>query len=103
MKQIRRISVQTEMTNRGIQMTEVTKEFTKNDYFAMASEKLDLTQTQMTQLIWDTYNPNKIWYVIVGIGIVTILALAIYDKMVIKPKEKLEALSKDSSKLTSLT
>ena len=85
--------LQTEMTNRGIQMPEVTKEFTKNDYFAMASEKLDLTQTQMTQLIWDTYNPNKIWYVIVGIGIVTILALAIYDKMVIKPKEKLEALS----------
>lgn len=84
--------LQTEMTNRGIQMPEVTKEFTKNDYFAMASEKLGLTQTQMTQLIWDTYNPNKIWYVIVGIGIVTILALAIYDKMVIKPKEKLEAL-----------
>jgi dipeptide/tripeptide permease len=85
--------LQTEMTNRGIQMPEVTNEFTKNDYFAMASEKLDLTQTQMTQLIWDTYNPNKIWYVIVGIGIVTILALAIYDKIVIKPKEKLESLS----------
>ncbi|MEX1383390.1 MFS transporter [Lutibacter sp.] len=79
--------LQTEMTNRGVQMPEVTKEFTKNDYFALASEKLEMTQTQMTQLIWDTYNPNKIWYVIVGIGIVTILALTIYDRVVIRPKE----------------
>ncbi len=79
--------LQTEMSNRGLQMPEVSKEFTKNDYFALASEKLEMTQTQMTQLIWDTYNPNKIWYVIVGIGIVTILALTIYDRVVIRPKE----------------
>ena len=79
--------LQTEMSNRGLQMPEVSKEFTKNDYFALASEKLEMTQTQMTQLIWDTYNPNKIWYVIVGIGIVTILALTIYDRVVIRTKE----------------
>ncbi|MBL4939352.1 MAG: MFS transporter [Lutibacter sp.] len=79
--------LQTEMANRAIEMPEITKEFTKNDYFALASEKLSITQNEMTQLIWDTYNPNKIWYVIVGIGIVTILALTIYDRMVIRPKE----------------
>jgi len=75
------------MSTRGIEMPEVTKEFTKNDYFASASEKLGMTQVEMTQMVWDTYNPNKIWYVIVAIGIVTILALAIYDRMVIRPKE----------------
>jgi len=75
------------MAKRGIEMPEISKEFTKNDYFASASEKLGMTQTEMTQMVWDTYNPNKIWYVIVGIGIVTILALSIYDKLVIKPKE----------------
>ncbi len=79
--------LQTEMASRKIEMPEITKEFTKNDYFATASEKLGMTQTEMTQMVWDTYNPNKIWYVIVAIGIVTILALAIYDKMVIRPKE----------------
>lgn len=79
--------LQTEMIKRAIEMPEVTKEFTKNDYFALASEKLEMTQVQMTQLIWDTYNPNKIWYVIVAIGIVTILALTIYDRLVIRPKE----------------
>lgn len=79
--------LQTEMSSRGLDMPEVTKEFTKNDYFATASEKLGMTEIEMTQLIWDNYQPNKIWYVIVGIGIVTIIALSIYDKMVIKPKE----------------
>ena len=68
-------------------MPEISKEFTKNDYFSLASEKLNMTQIQMTQLIWDNYQPNKIWYVIVGIGVVTIAALFIYDNLVIKPKE----------------
>lgn len=80
--------LQTEMGNRGIEMPEITKEFTKNDYFAMASDKMGMTEIEMTQFIWDTYNPNKIWYVIVGIGVVTILALSIYDRLVIRPKEK---------------
>ena len=75
------------MASRNIEMPEISQEFTKNDYFASASEKLGMTQTEMTQMVWDTYNPNKIWYVIVAIGIVTILALAIYDRMVIRPKE----------------
>jgi hypothetical protein len=42
----------------------------------------------MTQVLWDNYNPNKLWYVIVGIGAFTIIALSVYDKMVIKPREK---------------
>ena len=80
--------LQTEMASKGIKMPEITEEFTKNDYFAMASEKLGMTQNQMTQYIWDNYHPSSIWYVIVGIGVVTILALFIYDRLVIRPREK---------------
>ena len=76
--------LQGEMSKRTLDMPEISKEFTKNDYFALASEKLNMTQNEMTQFIWDTYQPNKIWWVIVGIGIVTILALFIYDTVVIK-------------------
>jgi len=82
--------LQAEMSDRGIAMPEITQEFTKNNYFASASEKLGMTETQMTQFIWDNYNPNRIWYVITGIGVVTILALIIYDRMVIRPKEAKE-------------
>ena len=80
--------LQSEMTKRSISMPEITLEFTKNDYFSLASDKLNMTQVQMTQMIWDSYQPNKIWYVIVGIGVVTITALMIYDRMVIRPNDK---------------
>ena len=46
-----------------------------------------MSENEMTQFIWDSYQPNKIWYVIVGIGVVTIIALSVYDKFVIRPKE----------------
>ena len=85
--------LQTEMLKRGIDMPEITHEFTKNNYFASASEKLGMTETEMTQFIWDNYHPNRIWYVIVGIGVVTILALSVYDRVVIRPKEARAKLS----------
>lgn len=83
--------LQTEMAKRAIEMPEITNTFSKNDYFASASEKLGMTQNEMTQFIWETYNPNKIWYVIVAIGVVTIIALTVYDRLVIRPKEAKEA------------
>jgi len=79
--------LQTEMTTRGIEMPEITESFTKNDYLTLAEQKLGMGHWEMTQMLWDNYNPNKIWYVIVGIGVVTILALTIYDRVVIRPKE----------------
>lgn len=79
--------LQSEMASRNIAMPEISLDFTKNDYFISASEKLGMTEIEMTQFIWDSYHPNKIWYVIVGIGVVTIIALSVYDKFVIRPKE----------------
>ena len=38
-------------------------------------------------MLWNTYNPNKIWYVIVGIGLFSIISLTIYDRLVIRPRE----------------
>lgn len=79
--------LQTEMVKKSIEMPEITEEFTKNDYFALAEQKLGMGHWEMTNMLWNSYNPNKIWFVIVGIGAFTIIALSIYDKMVIKPKE----------------
>lgn len=79
--------LQNEMNGRGIEMPEVSDKFTKNDYFELASQKLNMGKWEMTQMLWDNYNPNKIWYVIVGIGAFTITALYIYDRLVIRPRE----------------
>ena len=79
--------LQGEMADRGIDMPEITEEFTKNDYFEMASQKLSMGKWEMTSMLWESYSPNKIWYVIVGIGAFTITALYIYDRLVIRPRE----------------
>ena len=78
--------LQREMANRGIDMPEISESFTQNDYFALAQDKLNLGHWEMTQLLWDNYNPNKLWYVIVGIGVFTIIALSIYYTIVIRPR-----------------
>ncbi len=84
--------LQKELAKRNIAMPEVSDSFTKNEYYAMAEQKLSMNHWEMTQMLWDNYSPNKIWYVIVGIGLITIVALSIYDRVVIRPKEKKDAL-----------
>ncbi len=83
--------LQKEMDKRGIEMPEISEEFTKNDYFALASEKLGMTQRQITEFLWENYQPNKIWTVIVAIGVITVIALWLYDLKVIRPREKSES------------
>src|SRR5210317_736703 len=80
--------LQTELTTRGIEMPEISDTFTKNDYFTLAEQKLGMEHWEMTRMLWDTYNPNKLWYVIVAIGIFTAITLSIYHKLVIEPAEK---------------
>lgn len=80
--------LQNEMANRGIEMPEISETFTKNQYFALAEQKLGMSHWEMTSMLWETYNPNRLWYVIVAIGIFTVIALSIYHKMVIEPAEK---------------
>ncbi|MDO5655094.1 MAG: MFS transporter [Flavobacteriaceae bacterium] len=62
--------------------------FSKNDYFALAEQKLGMTHWEMVDMLWETYQPNKIWMVIFGIGIFSIITLSLYDRFIIRPREK---------------
>lgn len=75
-------------TSKSININQVHFPFSKNEYFTLAEQKLGMSHWDMTNMLWETYNPNKIWFVIVGIGIFSIISLTIYDKMIIKPLEK---------------
>lgn len=72
---------------KGADISNIHLPFSKNEYFALAEQKLDMSHWEMTQMLWDTYHPNKIWYVIVGIGIFSIITLKIYQKLVIGSDE----------------
>ncbi len=78
-------------SSKEIDVSHIHLPLSKNEYFALAEQKLEMTHWEMTEMLWETYQPNKIWYVIVGIGVFSILTLKAYQKLVI---------GSDESKLT---
>ena len=73
--------LQAEMANRQIAMPEG---LTRNEYFALAEQKLGLSQSQITEMLWQTYTPEKMWYLIFGIGVFAALSLYLYNKIMVK-------------------
>lgn len=86
--------IRRELLSRNIELPEITPDYTKNNFYAEASEKLQLSQDQMTQLIWDSYHPGNIWYIIAGIGILTIVGLFVYNAVIARNIKK-KSLLKD--------
>lgn len=78
-------------TSKNIDITQVHFPFSKNEYFALAEQKLGMSHWEMVDMLWSTYNPNKIWYVVCGIGIFSVITLVIYDRLVIRPLENKKA------------
>ena len=75
-----------EVAERGLQLPEISKEFTQNQYFDAAAKQMGMGKTELTQYLWDTYHPSHIWYIFSAIGVVTVIGLFIYDKFVLKSK-----------------
>ena len=73
---------------KGIDVSHLQLPFSKNDYFTLAEQKLGMDHCQVVEMLWTTYQPNKIWMVIFGIGLFSVISLTIYDRLVIKPAEK---------------
>ncbi|MDM1043300.1 MFS transporter [Myroides sp. 1354] len=72
---------------KAIDISQIHFPFSKNEYFTLAEQKLGMSHWEMVDMLWNTYNPNKIWYVIVAIGIFSVVTLMIYDRLIIKPIE----------------
>lgn len=74
--------------SKGADVSSVHLPFSKNEYFTLAEQKLGMDHWQVVDMLWETYNPNKIWYVIFAIGMFSVVSLTIYDRMVIRPRER---------------
>ncbi len=75
------------VAERGLQLPEISKEFTQNQYFDAAAKQMGMGKTELTQYLWDTYHPDHIWYIFSAIGLVTVIGLLIYDRFVLKSKK----------------
>jgi len=81
-------SVNQYATQNQIDISALQFPFSKNEYFALAEQKLNMNHWEMVDMLWEKYEPNKIWIVIVAIGLFSVISLWIYDRWVIKPIER---------------
>lgn len=76
--------LQREVARRGLDIQEIGNGFTQNDYVKKAGELMGMNEHDLTQYLWHTYHPSKIWMVFSAIGVVTVIALFLYDKFLLK-------------------
>jgi len=67
--------VQLEVAKRGISIPEISEEFSKNDYLQMASEKLGMNSSELSNFIWTTYHPSNIWVIYASVAVSAVVFL----------------------------
>ncbi len=79
-----------EILSRGLSIPEIgskipgtNKIFSKSDYIHKAAEMMGVSQKQLTQILWDKYNPSKIWIIFTAIGLTTVALLFVYDRFLL--------------------
>lgn len=53
-----------------------------NAYFDEVARQVGLSPQALTNLLWDTYNPSRLWMVILAIGMGAAFLLFIYDRVI---------------------
>jgi dipeptide/tripeptide permease len=78
--------LQKEVASRGLDIPSISDTFTQNDYINRAAELMGMNRLELTDYLWQTYNPSKIWIVVFAIGFGTVVLLYLYDKLLLKSK-----------------
>jgi proton-dependent oligopeptide transporter, POT family len=76
--------LQADVASKGLDIPAISDSFTQTDYFNRAAELMGMNSRQLTDYLWMTYNPNKIWYIVFGIGILTVALMILYDRFLIR-------------------
>ena len=76
--------VREEVAKRGL---EISENLSQNDYFNSAAAEMGMNSRELTNYLWDTYNPSNMWYVVLSIGLVSVLALYLYDRFLMTDKK----------------
>ncbi len=79
------------IAKRGLEIPAISKQFTQNDYLRRAAELMHTDQHGLTQMLWNTYHPYRIWVLFSAIGVVTIIALFLYNYFILGKVKKQSA------------
>ncbi|MBL7972373.1 MAG: MFS transporter [Prolixibacteraceae bacterium] len=76
-----------EVAKRGLSVPEIGDSFTKTDYFNEAARQMNMNQQQLTDFLWNNYNPQSIWIIFSSLALSAVVLLFLYDKFIL-PKKK---------------
>ena len=68
--------------NGDVATLEATVGVKRSGAFQALMEHMKLNGTDATQLLWDTYSPQQVWYQLAGIGVASIIALFFFIRWV---------------------
>jgi POT family proton-dependent oligopeptide transporter len=80
------VLLETEVARWGLQIPEISSTFSQQDYMARAAELMGMDIPELTQYLWLNYNPPLFGVILMSLGILTCMALIIYDKIIFRYK-----------------
>jgi len=75
-----------EVEKRGLDIPEISKAFSKNEYLDQACLQMNMSVNELTNFLWSSYHPSNIWMLFTGIGLSTVVLLFVYDRLLLKTK-----------------
>ncbi len=75
------VFVKQEVARRGL---DISNNLSQNEYFTEAAKAMHMSTHELTNYLWNSYNPSKMWYVLLAIGLFAVVALWFYDRFLMK-------------------
>jgi dipeptide/tripeptide permease len=61
---------------------EIAEGLSSGAYFEEAARQSGLSERELTALLWDTYDPSRLWMVLLAIGVAAAGCLFVYDRII---------------------
>ena len=72
------------LLTKDITLPPITENFTKNDFFSQSSKLLHLTDSQVSDLLWNTFHPNQIWIIYTLVCLLAVIGLVAFQGYIFK-------------------
>lgn len=72
------------VADNGFEIEDVSDTFTQNQYTERAQELFGMNSAELTQYLWNNYQPQKVWILFTGLALLASVSLYLYDRYILK-------------------
>jgi POT family proton-dependent oligopeptide transporter len=78
------VLLEKEVARWGLHIPEISSTFSQQDYISRAADLMGMDVPELTRYLWLNYNPPLFGVILMSLGILTCLALIVYDKIIFR-------------------